>query len=107
VDPMRGEVWDAQLPHGIGPHPVLILTANAVGTKLSALTVAMITGTEGPSPTHVRLDHDAGLTGHDVSYVNATDLHTLPKVKLRKQRGRLSLVELSQVEEAIRGYLGL
>lgn len=55
----------------------------------------------------MRLDRDAGLTGHDVSYVNATDLHTLPKVKLRKQRGRPSLVELSQVEEAIRGYLGL
>lgn len=64
MDPMRGEVWDAQLPRGIGAHPVLILTVNAVGQKLSTVTVAMITGTEGPPSTHVRLDHDAGLSGH-------------------------------------------
>ena len=55
----------------------------------------------------MRLDQEAGLTSHDVSYVNVTDLHTLPKGKLRKQRGRLSLAELSKVEGAIRAYLGL
>lgn len=104
---MRGEVWDAQFPRGIGAHPVVILTVNAVGQRLSTLTVAMITGMEGPSSTHVRLDQEAGLTSHDVSYVNVTDLHTLPKGKLRKQRGRLSLAELSKVEGAIRAYLGL
>jgi mRNA interferase MazF len=104
---MRGEVWDAQFPRGIGAHPVVVLTVNAVGQHLSALTVAVVTGTEGPASTHVRLDRDAGLTGHDVSYVNATDLHTLPKGKLRKQRGRLNQGELAAVEEAVRIYLGL
>ena len=104
---MRGEVWDAQFPRGIGAHPVVILTVNAVGQRLSTLTVAMITGTEGPSSAHVRLDHEAGLSGHDVRHVNVTDLHTLPKGKLRKQRGRLSLAELGKVEGAIRAYLGL
>jgi mRNA interferase MazF len=104
---MRGEVWDAQFPRGIGAHPVVVLTVNAVGQHLSALTVAVITGTEGPASTHVRLDRDAGLTGHDVSYVNAADLHTLPKGKLRKQWGRLNQAELAKVEEAVRVYLGL
>jgi mRNA interferase MazF len=104
---MRGEVWDAQFPHGIGAHPVVVLTINVVGQHLSALTVAVITGTEGPPSTHVRLDRDAGLTGHDVSYVNAADLHTLPKGKLRKQRGRLSQAGLAKVERAVRIYLGL
>lgn len=55
----------------------------------------------------MRLDHEAGLSGHDVRHVNVTDLHTLPKGKLRKQRGRLSLAELGKVEGAIRAYLGL
>lgn len=107
MDPLRGEVWDAQFPGGLGAHPVVVLTVNALGQRLSALTVALITGTEGPHSTHVRLDSDAGLTGYDVSFVNATDLHTLPKGKLRKQRGRLHPAELAQVEDAIRGYLGL
>jgi mRNA interferase MazF len=104
---MRGEVWDAQFPRGVGAHPVVVLTVNAVGQRLSSLTVAVITGTEGPASTHVRLDLDAGLTGHDVSYVNAADLHTLAKVTLRKQRGRLNRAELAKVEDAVRIYLGL
>jgi mRNA interferase MazF len=82
-------------------------TVNAVGQHLSALTVAVITGTEGPAPTHVRLDRDAGLTGHNVSYVNVADLHTLPKAKLRKQRGTLNRAELAKVEDAVRIYPGL
>lgn len=104
---MRGEVWNALFPGAIGAHPVLVLTVNAIGQRLSALTVAVITGTEGPPSTHVALDGDAGLTGYDVSYVNVTDLHTVPRGKLRKQRGRLHPAELAKVEDAIRGYLGL
>jgi mRNA interferase MazF len=104
---MRGEVWHAHFPGAIGPHPVLILTVNAVGQRISALTVAVITGTAGPPSTHVEVDSNAGLTGHDVSYVNVTDLHTLPKSKLRRRRGRLHPADLVQVENAVRGYLGL
>lgn len=104
---MRGEVWDACLPNPIGEHPVLVLTTNALISRLSAVTVALITGTEGPSSTHVRLDHDAGLTGYDVSYVNTTDLHSVAKPRLHHRRGRLVLSELESVESALRDYLGL
>jgi mRNA interferase MazF len=107
VDPLRGEVWDARLPSPVGEHPVVILTTNALIPRLSAVTVAVITGTEGPPATHVRLDQDAGLTGHDVSFVNATDLHTIDKPRLRRQRGRLNRVELDKVELAVTAYLGL
>ena len=107
MNPLRGEVWDARLPNPIGNHPVVVLTINVLTTRLSAVTVAVITGTEGPRVTHIRLDRDAGLTGHDVSYVNATDLHTIDKSRLRSQRGRLDLVELEKVEAAVRSCLGL
>lgn len=103
---MRGDVWDAQLSQ-IGAHPVVVLTVNALVQRLGAVTVAVITGTEGPSSTHVQLDRDAGLTGHEVSYANATDLHTVPKERLRKRRGRLHPAELTSLEGAIRAYLGL
>jgi mRNA interferase MazF len=69
--------------------------------------VALITETEGPPGTHVRLDRDAGVTGYDVSYVNTTDLHSIAKPRLRHQRARLALPELESVENALRDYLGL
>ena len=104
---MRGGVWDARLPQPIGEHPVVLLTTNVLIPRLSAVTVAVITGNEGPPSTHVRLDRDAGLTGYDVSYVNATDIHSIAKSRLRRQRGRLILPELERVEGAVRDYLGL
>jgi len=85
----------------------VVLTTNALIPRLSAVTVALITGKEGPPSTHVRLDRDAGLTGYDVSYVNATDLHSVDKPRLRHQRGRLDLIKLERVEEAVRAYLDL
>jgi mRNA-degrading endonuclease toxin of MazEF toxin-antitoxin module len=107
MDPMRGEVWDARLPQPAGFHPVVVLTTNALITRLSAITVAVITGGGGPPTTHVQLDHDVGLTGHDISYVNATDIHSVAKPRLTRQRGRLDLGELERVEDAVRAYLDL
>jgi mRNA interferase MazF len=104
---MRGEVWDARLPQPVGLHPVVVLTTNALILRLSAVTVAVITGSEGPSTTHIRLDRDVGLAVHDISYVNATDLHSIAKPRLSRQRGRLNLSELSRVEDAVRAYLDL
>jgi mRNA interferase MazF len=105
--PMRGEVWDARLPQPVGHHPVVVLTTNALIPHLSAVTVALITGNEGPPSTHIPLDLDVGLAGHDISYVNATDLHSIAKPGLSRQRGRLALAELEKVEDAVRGYLDL
>lgn len=103
---MRGEVWDTQLSQ-ISAHPAVVLSVNALVQRLSSVTVAVITGTAGPPSTHVQVDSDAGLTGREVSYANATDLHTIPKARLRKRRGRLSPPELTKLEDAVRIYLGL
>jgi mRNA interferase MazF len=106
VDPLRGEVWEARLPR-IGDHRAVVLTINALSPRLSAVTVALITGSEGPRSTHVPVDSDSGLTGCDVSYVNATDLHTIDKPRLHRRRGLLSPGEMATLEDAIRLYLGL
>lgn len=84
-----------------------MLTVNVLIPRLSAVTVALVTGTDGPPQTHVPLDREAGLTGYDLSYVNATDLHTIDKPRLRRRRGRLHPRELVRLEEAVRTYLGL
>ena len=106
MDPLRGEVWEVQFPR-IGAHPAVVLTVSALVPKLSAVTVALVTGTEGPAVTHVRLGQESRLTGYDVSYANATDLHTLPKAKLRRRRGLLHPAEMMRLERAVRAYLGL
>jgi mRNA interferase MazF len=106
MDPLRGEVWDIHLPR-IGDHPVVVLTVSALSQRLSAVTVAVITGTEGPPSTHVPVASDVGLTGHEVSYINATDLHTVDKPRLHRRRGLLSPGEMARLEDAIRLYLGL
>ena len=104
---MRGEVWGCYFRTPPGPHSVVVLTANRIAQPLSAVTVALITGTSGPSVTHVPIGADAGVTKYDESYVNCTDLHTVQKTQLRKRRGLLSAGELLAVENNIRVILAL
>jgi len=106
LDPLRGEVWDAHIP-AAGAHPVAVLTINPLIGRLSSVTVAVITGTEGPVVTHIAVGREAGLTKDDVSYVNATDIHTVGQARLARRRGVLHPAELARLEDAVRTTLGL
>ncbi len=104
---LRGEVWSCALPQPIGPHPVVVLTVNRLAERLSAVTVAVVSGTEGPSATHVPVGPDAGLHKYDQSFVDCTDLHTVAKPRLRRRLGLLAPAEMARVEEALVLVLGL
>lgn len=103
----HADVWDVQFPPPVGARPCVVLTTNALIPRLGAVTVAEITGVEGPGSTHVEVGSEAGLTGRSRSWVNATGLHTVPKGKLRLHRGRLAPSELGHVAAAVRAYLDL
>ncbi len=103
----RGDVWDVQFPAPVGARPCVVLTTNALISRLSAVTVAEITGTQGPPSTHLEVTAEAGLTGRDQSWINVTGLHTVPKGKLRRQRGRLAPPELARLARALCLYLDL
>lgn len=105
--PLRGEVWDAHFPPPIGPHPVVIVTSNALISRLSAPTAALVTGTPGPTTTHIPIDSAAGVEKYPESWVNVTDLHAVPRSRLRQRRGRLSPSELEAVEACLRNVLVL
>jgi mRNA interferase MazF len=105
--PLRGEVWDAHFPPPIGLHPVVILTSNALIPRLQAVSAAIVTGTPGPPTTHVALDAAAGVSKYAVSWVNSTDLHSVPLAKLRVHRGRLAVAELEALETCLRDTLVL
>ena len=104
--PFRGDVWDVAFPR-IGTHPAVALTTNALRGRLSSVTVAVVTGTRGPSTTHVELGPSAGLTKYPVSYANVTDLHTVPIARCRTFRGRLAPREMELLEDSLALVLGL
>jgi mRNA interferase MazF len=84
-----------------------VLTVNPMIARLGSVTAALVTSTQGPTSTHIAVGGEAGLSEHRESFVNATDLHTIPKPAFRRRRGRLHHAELAKVENAIRTYLGL
>jgi len=84
-----------------------VLAANVLTTRLSAVTVVLVTSTRGPEITHIPLDADAGMSKRHLSYANATDLHTVPLSRFRRRRGALSVAEIARLEEAVRLVLDL
>jgi mRNA interferase MazF len=106
AEPLRGEVWDADMPR-VGHHPVVVLTITPLLQRLSSTTAVLVTGTAGPRSTHVPVGREAGLTRYDESYAVATELHNVPLADLFAHRGRLSAGELRTLEEAIRIAHGL
>jgi mRNA interferase MazF len=84
---------------------VAFVSVMVVG-RTGAVTAVLVTGTAGPTYTHIPLGADAGLTEYAESYANATDLHTIPKPRLHRRRGRLAGAEMASLERAARTYLG-
>jgi mRNA interferase MazF len=84
-----------------------VLTVNPMIARLGSVTAALVTSTQGPTSTHIAVGGEAGLSEHRESFVNATDLHTIPKPAFRRRRGRLHQAEMARIENAVLTYLGL
>lgn len=107
LPPLRGQVWACALPRPIGPHPIVVLTVNRVAYPLAGVTIALISGTPGPRATHVTVGPESGLKKYAESYVNCTEIYTVPKPQLRRPLGLLSPGEMAAVEDRLRFVLGL
>ena len=105
-EPLRGEVWDVAFP-GFGVHPVVVLSSNALNTRLGHVVVLPITGTSGPPLTHIPLSADAGLTRYDESYVDVTGVRAVARGRCRRRRGLLAPSEMTRIEGQLRVYLRL
>ena len=106
-DPLRGEVYDCRFPAPIGVLPGVVLTVNALIPRFAAVTVVLVTGTAGPRPLRIAVGAEAGLTGREESYVDATSVFTVSKAQLRRRQGRLSPAELAAVEQSLATVIGL
>lgn len=110
----RGELWWADLgaPVGSGPgyrHPVLVVSTDAFNdSRISTVIVAVITSNLrlAAAPGNVRLSsRDSGLPKESV--VNVSQVLTVDKSVLRERIGHLSGPRLDEVEDGLRGVLGL
>ena len=99
-------MWDVEFPD-FGLHPGIVLSVNALNTRLGHVAVIPVTGTSGPDQTHVALGADAGLTRYDEPFSDVTAVQPVVRTDLIRLRGRLTLAELGRVEAQLRVYLGL
>lgn len=105
-EPFRGEVWDVDFPD-FDIHPAVVLSVNPLNSRLGHVAVIPVTGTAGPTATHVPLTADAGLTRYPESYADVTALQPVDRARLLRQRGRLTPTEVDRLAAQLRIYLGL
>ena len=83
----RGDVWVINLGGRIGTRPVVILTRQNVLEYLNKVTVAEITTKGKDYPTEIFIDQKANLS--KPSFIQADNLHTVPKSRLERYLGTL------------------
>ncbi|SDQ51400.1 type II toxin-antitoxin system PemK/MazF family toxin [Quadrisphaera sp. DSM 44207] len=105
-EPFRGEVWDVDFAD-FGMHPAVVVSINALNTRLGHVAVVPVTGTRGPEATHIPLTGDAGLTRYDESYADVTALQPVHRSRLLARRGLLARAELGRLGRQLGTYLGL
>jgi mRNA interferase MazF len=116
ADPIRGEIWLADLGTGsgheqAGQRPVLVVSDDAFNSGLAGLVMIVpLTSKLGKSkhiPAHIRIDPpEAGLK--TASVILCDQLRTISKDRLRKTPwGTVSAATLAEVEKAVRFLLML
>ena len=93
----RGDVWLINLGGRIGTRPVVVLTRQNVLEYLNKVTVAEITTKGKGYPTEVYIAQKANLP--KPSFIQADNLHTVPKNLLEKYVGTLdpnTMLEVSR-----------
>jgi len=83
----RGDVWLINLGGRAGTRPVVVLTRQNVLEYLNKVIVAEITTKGKGYPTEVYIDQKANLP--KPSFIQADNLHTVPKNMLEKYVGSL------------------
>jgi mRNA interferase MazF len=115
-DPLRGEVWLADLGTGrgheqSGQRPVLMVSEDAFNTGLAGLVMTVPLSSKVAKsrnvPAHIRVDPpEGGLKTQSV--ILCDQLRTISKDRLAKVPwGKVSAATLAEVEKALRMLQGL
>jgi mRNA interferase MazF len=104
----RGEVWWVEFPDPVGGEiqkrrPSVIVSNDVSNKFLNRVQIIPLTSSVGKIRRGEAPVNFAGKAGKAL----ATQIQTASKVRLYRRIGRLTAVEMEQVEEAIRTQLGL
>jgi mRNA-degrading endonuclease toxin of MazEF toxin-antitoxin module len=92
----RGDVWFIDLGGKSGKRPVVVITRRNVIEHLNKVSVIEVTTKGKGYPTEVYIGRKANLP--DSSFVQADNIHTVPKNRLVKYIGTLdnsTMIEIS------------
>ena len=95
----RGDVWQLDLGGRIGRRPVIILTRQNVLGFVNKVTVAAITTRGKGYPTEIDIGQKANLPRH--SFVQADNLHTVPRERFEKYMGTLDHDTVREVSRKV------
>ncbi|MGB5747535.1 MAG: type II toxin-antitoxin system PemK/MazF family toxin [Desulfobacterales bacterium] len=95
----RGDVWLIDLGGGIGTRPIVILTRQNVIKYLNKITVAEITTNGKGYPTEIFINQKGKLS--KPSFIQAENLHTVPKKRLEKFLGTLDRDTMMKVSQKV------
>ena len=95
----RGDIWLLDLGGRIGRRPVIILTRQNVLEFVDGVTVAEITTRGKGYPTEIDIDQKANLPKQ--SFVQADNLHTVPKQRLERYMGTLDPETLQEISRKL------
>ena len=95
----RGDVWIIKLGGKAGNRPVVILTRQNVLEYLNKVVVAEITTKGKGYPTEVFIDQKANLP--KPSFVQADNIHTVPKKSLEKYVGTLDFETMLEISKKV------
>jgi len=101
--PNRGEVWLVDLGMTAKVRPCLVLSIPALIQDRALVTVLAHT----TSPRGSRFEVDVKVRFLRAGVFDAQNLVTIPEAKLIRKLGTLSPKQLSDVEDAVRSWLGL
>lgn len=101
----RGDIWTVDLGGKAGKRPVLIITRQNVLAFLNKVSIAEITTKGKGYPTEIFVGQKANLPKS--SFVQADNIHTIPKQKLTKYIGTLDPQTMQEVSKKIILALGL
>jgi mRNA-degrading endonuclease toxin of MazEF toxin-antitoxin module len=101
----RGEVWLIDLGGRVGTRPVLILTRQNVLKYLNKVIVAEISTQGKGYPTEIFINQKTNLP--KPSFVHAENLHTVPKIRLKKFLGALDPETMLAVSQKVALALAL
>ena len=95
----RGDIWLIDLGGKTGMRPAVILTRQKVLKYLNKVSVAEVTTKGKGYPTEVFIGQKANL--QKPSFIQADNIHTVPKHRLAKYLGTLEPATMKEVSRKV------